>query len=146
MVARAKAIGLEGKTESITMRLSPKLKFGLELLARQRQQPVSAIATELFESAIREQLTWQGVVGIQQGGSPTSLVDQVWDPLEPDRLLKLAAAAPQLLSDEERLLHKVIEESPRYSTEGGGPVPAVVREHWKDISDAAARLRRVYSS
>ena len=51
MVARAKAIGLEGKTESIAMRLSPKLKLGLDLLARKRQQPVSAIAIELFESA-----------------------------------------------------------------------------------------------
>lgn len=146
MVARAKAKGLEGKTESITMRLSPKLKFGLELLARQRQQPVSVIATELFEAAIREQLTWQSPISVQPGGRPISLLDHVWDPLEPDRLLKLAEAAPQLLSDDERLLQKVIQESPQYRAEGGAPAPAVVREHWKEISDAAARLKRTCST
>ena len=68
--------GEQTKSESVTARLNPKIKFGLEMLARQQRRSVSAVLETLLEKALTD-------------AKPDLDVDQLWHPSEGIRVLKL---------------------------------------------------------
>ena len=83
--------GEQSRSESITTRLHPQLKFGLELLARQQHRSASAVLETLLEKALAEQ------EGLD--------LDWLWHPCEGIRALRMQKSpiASQLLSYEERV-------------------------------------------
>lgn len=89
------------KVETLTIRVSPKIKYGLELLARKQHRTLSSVADWALSKALKEPGE-----GLEDG-----LLEEVWDPLEPDRLVKLALKCPELLTYEEQLLWKVIKDN-----------------------------------
>ncbi|MSP44079.1 MAG: hypothetical protein EXR08_12105 [Alphaproteobacteria bacterium] len=86
------------KTEVVTLRLDPKTKFGLELLARKQYRTLSSVVEWAINNALQHEYE----------GFPE--LDDLWDVKEADRLVKLAVTRPNLLNYEEQLIWKVISE------------------------------------
>lgn len=139
------------KTSTITVRLSPKHRYALDLLARLGRQTVSATIetlirdrfgaeqtapregppdsgdADLFASAMRS--------GQKSAGEVLSIT---WDPREADRFLNVASCAPGLLTEEEELTWRLIREAPAL-WKGRELDREQVRIHWDAILKAARR-------
>ena len=129
------------KAEVLTVRLSPKMKFGLELLSRKQHRSLSAIVQHLLDRELRENLKVAKDVDDGTGGwreEHVRLLDLAWDPYEPDRLVKLGMHSPDLLDVDEELKWKVIQDDyKRYWHTGGKPNYKAIRDDWSDISKKA---------
>jgi hypothetical protein len=135
------------KTATVTIRLSPKHRFALDLLARTKRQTVSSVIEELIRDRVGEALTAidpkpQGrpekfAKALLGAGELGDLLLHVWDPREPDRFVNLAMAAPGLLTEEEEFLWRLIQESPLWRK--GEPDRERLRQHWPAVQRAAAR-------
>ncbi len=101
----------ETKGEVITLRLTPRTRYGLELLARQQRRTLSSVAEWAFHEAFKTES-----IAPSTGEEKTlkEALDDLWDPVEPDRLVKLAQKYPSLLTYEEDLIWKVIKEEPSF--------------------------------
>ncbi len=130
-----------GKGEVLTVRLSPKLKFGLELLSRKQHRSLSAIVHHLLDRELRENLNVRQDVEEPDGDwhvEQKRLLDLVWDPLPPDRLVKLGMHSPDLLDLDEELKWKVIQDDyERYWHKAREPNYKAIRDDWSDISKKA---------
>ncbi|MDQ4146413.1 MAG: hypothetical protein M3120_01765, partial [Pseudomonadota bacterium] len=101
----------ETKAEVITLRLTPRTRYGLELLARQQRRTLSSVAEWAFHKVFKtESIT----PSIGQEKPLSEVLDRLWDPHEADRLVTLAQAYPSLLTYEEDLIWKVIKEEPSF--------------------------------
>ena len=135
------------KTATVTVRLSPKHRFALDLLARVKRQTVSAVIEELIRDRVGEALKAVGpkpqsrpeklARALLDTGEVGELLLHVWDPREPDRFLNLAMTAPGLLTEEEELLWRLIQESSLHRK--GEPDRERLREHWPAVQRAASR-------
>jgi hypothetical protein len=101
----------ETKGEVVTLRLTPRTRYGLELLARQQRRPLSSVAEWAFHEVFK---TESIAPSFGEEKTLKEAVDDLWDPLEPDRLVKLAQKYPSLLTYEEDLIWKVIKEEPSF--------------------------------
>lgn len=119
------------KTESLTVRLSPKAKFALELMARIQNRTISAAVEWSLSSAIAN-------VRAPRTASfnpiPLSeLVDEVWSTDEAMRLAKLAFESPALLTYEELRTWETIEASEPFWLAGcRGQASALLRDRLRD--------------
>lgn len=139
------------KSETVTVRLSPKHRFAVELLARMQRQTVSAV----IEGLIRERFG----AALQNLGTPEpasldaerlalaldgdvrhvgDLLTAIWDPREPDRFANAATVAPGLLSEDEELLWRLIREAPQLWRKRDLDRKAL-RDNWAAILRAADR-------
>jgi hypothetical protein len=84
--------GESRKTESLTVRLSPRVKFGLELLARKQHRTLAGV------------VEWAIDMGMSDPDNGIPDLDELWSPLAGERLKNLKDAHPNLLSYEEELL------------------------------------------
>ena len=129
------------KAEVLTVRLSPKMKFGLELLSRKQHRSLSAIVQHLLDRELRENLKVAKDVDDGTGGwrvDHVRLLDLVWDPYEADRLVKLGMHSPDLLDVDEELKWKAIQDDYKRSWHGGKkPNYKAIRDDWSAISKKA---------
>src|SRR2546429_4626748 len=110
MEKMAKSRGGGGKlnrSETVTIRLDPKLRYLTELAARKQRRTVSSFIEWAIESALgrivlREDATGEVTLGRQS--------EALWDIDEPDRFAKLAENYPELLTHDEQVLWKLIKE------------------------------------
>jgi hypothetical protein len=114
--------GLQLKTETLAVRLSPQTKFALELMARKQHRTLTLVV----EWALQEV-----ILNPNQGLG--ELYHKVWDPLEPDRFIKMALHCPELLTYEEQLLWKLICEE-KYFCNGNDceNLYKYVRKQWDE--------------
>ncbi len=101
-----KPLPADQKPEQLTVRLSPKVKFGLELLARaQRRSLSSAMEWAVLRGLHTYEVTDAGhVLG--------DVLDALWPPDSEIRMLEnLRRFAPQMLSDDDRSLLEGVFES-----------------------------------
>jgi len=116
--------GTHTRTDSVTVRISPRLKYGLELLARRQHRSVSAVV----EAALNQALAAERA----SAGSETTLADVVestWSALEAQRVLRLATDFPNLLSFEEEQTVELIRSLPG-TWETGRPRRGLVELLW----------------
>lgn len=129
--------------DRLSLRLSSKSKFSIELLARAKETSLSSLVLGALELKSRKELT-RTVTHKDGSEDKTYLPDVIWDPLIPDRLVKLATFAPNLLTDRERVVWTVIGENGRFWITGSEPrTPRldVIRTQWDQIqSDADALM------
>jgi hypothetical protein len=92
------------RTEVITLRLTPQLRFLVELATLAKGQTVSRFVEEAVTKALREVQLRESGVTLEQ------IAVAVWDPLEPDRFVKLALRYPEFLNFEQQVLWKLIVE------------------------------------
>jgi hypothetical protein len=129
----------EVNDEKLTIRLSPQLKYTVELLSRRMDESTSAVIKE----AIRHMtLGPDGLWGKneKENGDSLFLPDACWDPLDVDRFVKLAIHAPELLNNTETVQWKVISEEPKYYTTENGANFKLIRDDWELISAESSRL------
>lgn len=100
--------GANFRTETISVRLEPRLRYLAELGARSQRRTLSGF----IEFAIDNALVGIGLTDTEggyhtlQGAGP-----QLWDVFEPDRFVKLALRFPELLNHHEQILWKLIREN-----------------------------------
>jgi len=100
------------RSETVTMRLDPKLRYLTELAARRQRRTVSsfiewAIEHSLESIILREEYDYKG------SSMTTTLAQEaqtLWDIDEPDRIAKLALRYPELLTHDEQVIWKLVRE------------------------------------
>jgi hypothetical protein len=136
------------RSETVTVRLDPKLRYLAELASRLHRRTLSSY----IEWTIKESLDSES---LHPGGHMTEQVDgktiggeaeSLWDVDEADRFAKLALRYPHLLTHEEQVLWKLIGETSMLwgesSSRGGRALDFVkLRRNWGLINQAAAEGR-----
>lgn len=125
------------KTSSLTIRLPPKLKFGLELVCRKRGLTLSEAAMRGLEGLLES----EGIDARSASGQASNL-DAAWSPFIGARTLGLVAVFPELATIEEKGQAAVYR---RLCADLGldVPVPGVslagreIEEIWSCVQDCA---------
>lgn len=97
------------RTETVTVRLDPELRYLAEIAARVQRRTLSSYV----EWAILESLKSVPVSDrLRDGARPTifDFASELWDVDEADRFVRLAFLAPDLLNFDEQVLWKLIRE------------------------------------
>jgi hypothetical protein len=134
------------KTETLTLRLDPKVKLMIELISRIRRQSITGVV----EAAI-EEIAFDLDAPVVSGGKawPMSLlsaVSEIWSTDESERFIHLCTHLPSLITYEEQRLWETIKASKFFLTDGLADnavywdVPGVgyidrhnVRRWWQDL-------------
>lgn len=95
-------LGSRSKSEVITLRINPKLKFGLELTSRLHNRSV-AQTVELAIMRILED-PYERASRFQDVTLEDDIIDSLWSPHRGERLLKMMLTHPELVSYEEEVL------------------------------------------
>jgi hypothetical protein len=110
------------KTETLAIRLDPKVKYGLEILAREQRRSITSLVEWVINDALRTHLRISySTDKIQTEGGGTYrrsydefVLDYLWDSDEVIRLIKLADYNPDLLTYEENKVWNLIQENAFY--------------------------------
>jgi len=92
------------KTDTIGVRVPPKTRYALDLIARKRGASLSALMVEAADKLIES----EGMTVVRPGDD-SSLLDKLWHESEADRLLALLRYAPSLLTHPERVMANTLE-------------------------------------
>ena len=101
------------RSEVFALRLDPKLKYLAEIAARKQRRSLA----NFVEWAIEEALKGVPLAAADTNGNrPTvaNMATQLWALNEPERLRNLATHYPELLSYDEQLVWRVINEHSAY--------------------------------
>ena len=131
--------GSGAKSDVITVRLSPKLKYGLELLSRKQHRPLSSVVTWAIEQIMtnHEAGLYKTTKSIKSGkGMDVSteeyMFEMLWDIEPADRLVKLATHWPELMTYEEEKLIKYFKEAGSWPKKGDSATEAM-QKMWPDM-------------
>jgi uncharacterized protein (DUF1778 family) len=92
------------KTDTIGVRVPPKMRYALDLIARKRGASLSSLMVDAAEKLIES----EGMTVIRPGDK-ASLLDTLWSESEDGRLLALLRYAPTLLTHPERVMADTLE-------------------------------------
>ena len=92
------------RSQTVTVRLDPKLRYLAELAARQQRRTVSSYVEWAIEDSLNR-------VYLDSNNTIGELGSYLWDVDEPDRFAKLALTNEYLLTHEEQVLWKLIRET-----------------------------------
>jgi hypothetical protein len=132
--------GKLARSETVTVRLDPKLRYFAELGARKQRRTLSSF----IEWAIEESLNHIRLSDHSTQAERT-LADQtneLWDVDEPDRFAKLACRFPHMLTHDEQVLWKLVCDNGFFwerHTDGGWTIErgslffGRLREHWTTL-------------
>ena len=105
------------KAEFLSMRITPRMRFGLELLARHRRTTVGGVVALCVEKMFETK--GEGLRMVPDNGlTEVNILDKVWSPYEHERFAKLAEYAFNLLSDQEKYLWGVVTDATKYWVKG----------------------------
>jgi hypothetical protein len=114
MTAKKKGGGGKlSRSEVVTIRLDPKLRFAAELAARKQRRTLSSFVEWAIEKAVSEEVV---KVRSLDGNGDTALeaMTRIWDVEEADRFVKFAEEYRDLLNFDEERLWKLIKETPYF--------------------------------
>jgi len=97
--------GKLSRSETVTVRLDPKLRFAAELAARKHRRTLSSF----IEWAVEESVQNVCLDGLK--ATAYDAIDLAWDVDESDKFVKMALYYPNLLTHEEEVLWKLIREN-----------------------------------
>jgi hypothetical protein len=141
------------KSEVVTIRLDPKLKYIAELAARKQRRTLSSYIEWAVEQSLSNlQASEYTPPGYPIPRSFADVAATAWDVDEADRFVKLAQNFPELLTHDEQRVWKLIcecggfwrgwFEGPKWRwhcIEGGGAgvLFPEVRKHWRTLHQVA---------
>jgi len=106
------------KTETLTLRLDPKAKFLIELMARERRQSITGVVESAI-MAFAEQHTATACIYDESTGtnkdqviSLSRLADEIWSTDDSSLFHTFGHVAPHLMDYEEQRLLEIIYASP----------------------------------
>jgi len=126
---KASGGGKLSRSEVVTVRFDPKVRYALDLAARAQRRTVSSLIEWAVDRALHE-VTTQAPNG--QETKITDLLNQIWDVDESDRFLNLAITAPELLTFEEQ---KILKHMRGFSHlwDGNEPKRKAIRDDWEKL-------------
>jgi hypothetical protein len=98
------------RTETVTVRLDPELRYLAEIAARTQRRTLSSYIEWAIEKSL-EQVLIRDDLPADFTCSIAAHAKDLWDVDEPDRFIKLALIAPGLLNYDEQKLWKLIKEN-----------------------------------
>ncbi|GAB0061228.1 hypothetical protein IBA8401_22550 [Pseudomonas syringae] len=105
------------KTETLTLRLDPKAKFLIELMARERRQSITGVVESAI-MAFAEQHTTTASLHSNEAGhcvdqtvSLSRLANEIWSTDDSARFHTFSHVAPHLMDYEEQRLREIIYAS-----------------------------------
>ncbi len=98
--------GKLNRSQTVTLRLDPKLRYLTDLAARTQRRTTSGF----IEWAIENSLSNVSIADSSGTVALSEIGDYLWDVDESDRFLKLATGYPSLLTHEEQIIWKVVRE------------------------------------
>ena len=101
--------GRLSRTETVTVRLDPKLRYLAELAARKQRRTVSSFVEWAIEESLKH--TYLGDGADFGSKSIASQSAELWDVDEPDRFAKLALRYPEMLTHDEQVLWKLVRDN-----------------------------------
>ena len=130
------------RSETVTVRLEPKLRYLAELAARKQRRTLSSFIEWAIEATLeRDTYSYDSATG-PIGATWAEVVNDLWDVDERDRFVLLARNMPSLLTHDEQVLWKLIKETPyvwkTHPTIGPGIDFDRLRECWP-VLNAVAR-------
>ena len=134
MTAKKGGGGKLTRSETVTVRLDPKLRYLAELAARQHRRTLSSY----IEWAIEESLN--SIVLRRNEDCEWTLAEEsseLWDVDEPDRFVKLAEKYPELLTHEEQLIWKVARERDVFWRDANKIEYGFLRVAWEPLKQYA---------
>lgn len=99
--------GKLSRSETVTVRLDPKLRYLAELAARLHRRTLSSYIEWSIEASLGNNV----LSGDHNGASIKDESEYLWDVDEADRFAKLALRYPHLLTHEEQVRWKLIREN-----------------------------------
>lgn len=103
---RRKGGGKLSRSETVTVRLDPKLRYLAELAARRQRRTVSSYIEWAIEDSLKHlslDLNGNGVLADE--------AEALWDVDDADRFARLAMRHPDLLTHDEQVLWKLVREN-----------------------------------
>lgn len=88
----------KNKTAGLTLRMSPRCKFNLELLSRRQRRSISSVIEDMATTAMNA--TMPGIA------------EKLWAPDDAGRVINMAIHAPDLLTHDEELIVNAIVHEP----------------------------------
>src|SRR5690242_1370023 len=108
MAKRAREDGAARKSEVVTVRLDPKLKYLAELAARKQRRPLSSFIEWAVEQSLSRVLIKEDPRGSDLTVADAERRHRLWDLDEPERIVRLALNYPELLTLREQLIWKLV--------------------------------------
>lgn len=121
----------QSRTMAVSLRLTPRTHYGLDLLARKRHTTLTSVVEWAVVRSIADAV--DGLVE-RNGDKTVNILDETWDVDECDRFVNLAQNYPALLRFDEDRLWKAIRENPRLWSGKAGPRRAALREQWPNLT------------
>ena len=103
---RRKGGGKLSRSETVTVRLDPKLRYLAELAARRQRRTVSSYIEWAIENSFRH-----FSLDLNGEGCLADEAEALWDVDEADRFARLALRHPDLLTHDEQILWKLVREN-----------------------------------
>jgi hypothetical protein len=95
------------RTETVTVRLDPKLRYLAELGARKQRRTLSSFIEWAIEESLKQ-------IDIDGSRSIADLANVLWDVDAADRFAKLALRNETLLSHDEQVMWKLVTGNPLF--------------------------------
>ena len=99
------------KSQIVSVRLDPQLKYLAELAARRQRRPLSSFIEWAVEQTLSKVSPSHDPSSFEESASFTDIASELWDVDEPDRFVKLALRFPDLLDHQEQRLWKLIRDN-----------------------------------
>lgn len=103
--------GKLSRSETVTVRLDPKLRYLAELAALKQRRTLSSFIEWAIEDSLGRVLLKEGVYTNDPGTTVADAATQLWDVDDADRFAKLALSYPDLLTHEEQKRWKLVREN-----------------------------------
>ena len=138
-MARQNPVDEHKKGVSITVRVTPRTKFVIDLLTKSQHRSVTALFESFVARAEEDEFVHE------DEGGPRSLVDMLWDTDDISRLVNLASIAPKFMTYEEQVLWRVMRDEPLFWVETQREFPLHVPEGETD-QEERDRLNQFFES
>lgn len=102
------------KTETLTLRLDPKIKYTIELMARIKRQSITSVIEDAVDAAALDLDTPVTIEGERKQMSLSFAVGEFWSTDEVVRFINLCAFMPELLTYEEQRIWETIRATPEF--------------------------------
>ena len=111
--SKGKGGGKLSRSETVTVRLDPKLRYLAELAARLHRRTLSSYIEWAIKASLDDEpLRPAGLSGlVATDATIGSEAEYLWDVDEADRFAKLALRYPHLLTHEEQVVWKLVQEN-----------------------------------
>lgn len=150
MASSERSVGGAKRSETVSVRLDPRLKYLAEVAARGQRRTLSGFVEWAVEKSLENVEVGHGEYALSVADADRAL--HLWDVEEADRVASLAFNFPELLAFEEQLIWRHVKSNGLlwrglydrqgewvWSIKPEGLIADRLREHWDKFKKVAAR-------